>query len=118
MIKSIEILSVPVTDQQNAKAFYLKLGFEIIVEAPMGPEQTWLQMGLPGAATSITLVNWFPKMPAGSLQGVVLGTADIAAEIQLLESKGITVSAIDKTPWGKFAQLADPDGNGWTLHEE
>jgi predicted enzyme related to lactoylglutathione lyase len=116
-MKSIEIISVPVTDQQQSKAFYLKLGFEVIVESPMGPDQTWLQMGFPGAAVSITLVTWFQKMPPGSMQGMVLKTEGIAAEIKALEAKGVKVAPIDETPWGKFAEITDPDGNSMTLHE-
>jgi predicted enzyme related to lactoylglutathione lyase len=116
-MKSIEVISVPVSDQQKSKDFYLKLGFEVIIESQMGPDQTWLQMGFPGAPVSITLVNWFRKMPPGSMQGLVLKTEDIAAEVEALEAKGVKVAPIDQTPWGKFAEITDPDGNTMTLHE-
>ncbi len=117
-MKTINLISIPVTDQQRAKEFYLKFGFEIMVEAPMGPDQTWIQLCLPGNTVSVTLVNWFDKMPAGSMQAMVIKTDDIANEIKELEAKGIKVGKIDETPWGKFASVTDPDGNGLSLHQE
>jgi predicted enzyme related to lactoylglutathione lyase len=114
----IEIISVPVTDQQKAKEFYIKIGFQLIIEADMGNGGTWIQLGFPGQATSLTLVNWFVnKMPAGSMQGLVLKTEDIQKEVDELKAKGIEVQDIDNTPWGKFASFNDPDGNGLTLHQ-
>ncbi|SRR2546423_9792394 len=117
-MKTIEIISIPVTNQERSKEFYLKLGFQIIVEAPMGNGQTWVQLGLPNQATSITLVNWYKAMSPGSLQGIILETADIEKEIQELKKKGIEAGKTDNTPWGKFAPLTDPDGNGLSLHQK
>ena len=117
-MKAIEVISVPVTDQQTAKEFYQKIGFQVIVEAPMGDGNTWVQLGLPGQATSISLVNWFNKMPAGMLQGMVLGTDNIEEEVADLKAKGIDVNDIDVTPWGLFASFNDPDGNGLILRGE
>lgn len=117
-MRAIEIISVPVTDQQRAKDFYLNIGFSLIVEAPMGENAMWIQLGLPGGGPSITLVNWFPKMAAGNLQGLVIATDDIVKERASLLSKGVSVSEIDQTPWGKFAQVTDPDGNGFSLHQD
>jgi catechol 2,3-dioxygenase-like lactoylglutathione lyase family enzyme len=108
-MKTIEIINVPVADQQKAKSFYMKLGFELIVEAPMGNGQTWVQLGLPNQTTSLSLMNF---------QGIILETGDIEKEILDLKSKDIEVSKIDDTPWGRFAQLKDPDGNNLTLHQK
>jgi predicted enzyme related to lactoylglutathione lyase len=116
-MKTIEVISIPVSDQQLAKDFYLKLGFEMIVEAPMGNGETWVQLGIPGQVTSITLVTWFPNMPPGAMQGLVVKTEDIENETQELKAKGIPVGTIDNTPWGKFATVTDPDGNTLTLHQ-
>lgn len=114
---TIEIISVPVTDQLASKDFYIKIGFQLIVEAPMGNGDTWVQLGLPGQSTSITLVNWFKDMSPGSMQGLVLKTQDIEKEVADLKAKGIEVKPIDNTPWGRFASFSDPDGNGLTLHQ-
>ncbi|GGB06734.1 MULTISPECIES: VOC family protein [Mucilaginibacter] len=114
-MKAIEIISIPVTDQQAAKAFYLKIGFEILVEANF-EKQTWIQMAFPGSPVSITLVNWFPEMPAGSVRGLVIKTDDLDKDIADLKAKGLEVGNVDTTPWGRFATVKDPDGNALSLH--
>ncbi len=117
-MKAIEVISIPVADQERAKEFYTsKLGFAVIAEAPFGSDAKWIQLALPGADVSITLVNWFTAMPAGSLQGILIKVDDIEQEVNDLRAKGITIDKIDTTPWGKFAQFKDPDGNGWSYHE-
>ena len=114
---TLEVVSIPVFDQQVSKEFYLKIGFELITEADMGTGK-WVQLGLPGQVTSITLVNWFKQMPPGSMQGMVIKTEDIEKEVEELKAKGVEVQPIDPTPWGKFATFYDPDGNGLTLRQE
>jgi catechol 2,3-dioxygenase-like lactoylglutathione lyase family enzyme len=116
-MKLIEVISIPVSDQQASKQFYLSIGFEIIIEAPMGDGSTWVQLGLPGQTTSITLVNWFASMAPGSMQGLVVKTEDIDKEYAELKAKGINIKDIDPTPWGKFATFYDPDGNSLVLRE-
>jgi len=117
-MKNIQVISIPVTDQQKSKDFYVnQLGFKLIIEAPMGNGQTWVQLGLPSTETSITLVNWFPKMPAGCIQGLVIGSEDIAKEVKELSAKGIKMSELQNTPWGIFSHFTDIDGNGWMLHQ-
>ncbi len=116
-MKFIEVVSIPVSDQQVAKEFYLKIGFESIIEAPMGNGDTWVQLGLPGQTTSISLVTWFKQIAPGSSQGLVLHTDDIKKEVDDLRAKGLTVKDIDDTPWGKFAEFSDPDGNSMVLRQ-
>ncbi len=117
-MKAISIISIPVTDQEAAKQFYLKLGFNLLVEAPF-ENSKWIQLALPGQeAVSITLVNWFPELKAGSIQGFVIQVDSIDEEIKGLNAKGIETGKIDETPWGKFVSVKDPDGNCWSLHEE
>lgn len=108
-MKTTEIIMIPVSDQQNAKAFYLKLGFEVIAEAPMGNGGTWLQMGLPGQVTTVSLAKF---------QGIIFQTDNIDKEIGALKAKGIVTGQIDPTPWGQFAWLQDPDGNKLCLHQK
>ncbi len=108
-MKTIEIISQKVSDQQKSKDYYLKLGFEVMVEAPMGNGETWVQLGLPGQATSISLMNF---------QSMILETEDMEKELRELKAKGIETGKIDDTPWGKFSQLKDPDGNNITLHQK
>ena len=117
-MREISIVSIPVTEPQKAKEFYLNLGFEIMVEAPMGPGQTWIQMKLPDTQTSIALVTWFPDMPAGSVRGFVITVDNIDTEIATLTAKGVNVEPIEKTPWGRFAAIVDPDGNRVSIHSK
>lgn len=130
-MKAIEVISIPVSDQERAKQFYLKLGFEVLVEAPMGNGQSWIQMGFPDQETTISLVSKWPykevEMPAGSLHGIILETDDIEKDVRELKQKGVEVGIIgpagyeagkiSETPWGKFTHFNDPDGNGLNLHE-
>lgn len=108
-MKSVEIIMIPVKDQQKAKAFYLNLGFQVIVEAPAAHGETWIQMGFPGSDTTISLAGF---------QGIICETEDIDKDIKALHAKGIEVGKIDNTPWGKFAWLKDLDGNSLCLHEK
>jgi catechol 2,3-dioxygenase-like lactoylglutathione lyase family enzyme len=115
-ITHVKLLSVPVTDQDRAKDFYIDtLGFELIADNPMGPDQRWVQVGPKGAQTSITLVTWFESMPAGSLTGLVLETDDLDAEVAALTAKGLVTEGIQNEPWGRFVTFTDPDGNGIVL---
>jgi predicted enzyme related to lactoylglutathione lyase len=78
----------------------------------MGPDMRWVMLTLPGAQTAITLVTWFPSMPAGSLRGLVLETDDLEASVASMTERGAAPSEIQDAPWGRFVQLDDPDGNG------
>jgi catechol 2,3-dioxygenase-like lactoylglutathione lyase family enzyme len=67
-ISKVQLFSIPVSDQDRAKAFYVDtLGFDLVTDAAMGPDMRWVMVSPPGAQTAITLVTWFPSMPAGSL---------------------------------------------------
>ena len=115
-LNRIDIVSIPVSDQPASKKFYIeKLGFEIVRDNPMGPGQQWVQLGIPGAATTISLVHWFDKMAPGSVQGLVIDTSDIEKAHAELAARGLELTPVDEQPWGKFSTFSDPDGNGWVL---
>jgi catechol 2,3-dioxygenase-like lactoylglutathione lyase family enzyme len=117
-ITSFEIVSVPVSDPEKSKLFYRDvLGFDLIREEPMGPEMKWIQLAPHGCATTIALVTWFDTMRPGGLQGVMLNVTDIDSDHALLSGRGLTLSAIQQQPWGRFATFSDPDGNGWILRQ-
>jgi catechol 2,3-dioxygenase-like lactoylglutathione lyase family enzyme len=118
MSDSIAIVSVPVTDQAKAKAFYTEtLGFSVVRDNPMGPEQRWVELAPSGGGVSITLVTWFDALKPGGQQGLVLTTRDIEARRAELATRGLAIGEVQTQPWGKFATFKDPDGNGWVLQQ-
>ena len=116
-ITHLDVVSMPVSDQERARDFYVDvLGFELLRQNEMGPAQQWIQVVPKGGQTSITLVNWFDSMPAGSLNGLVLHTDDLDAQVADLTARGVEVpDGIQSEPWGRFAVFADPDGNRLVL---
>jgi catechol 2,3-dioxygenase-like lactoylglutathione lyase family enzyme len=116
-MKSIDVISVPVSNQQDSKIFYMKLGFTVLEENRMDENKWWIRMGLEGSATTITLVSWFSKMPPGSMQGLVLRTDNLKEELENLKMHGIHTSRVEEAPLGRFVSFRDPDGNGLSFHE-
>lgn len=118
MINRLEVVSIPVSDQDRAMAFYRDiLGFEVLEDTQLAPEMRWVHLAPKGAATSVTLVTWFATMPAGSLRGLVLNTDDLETEVAALHALGVATSAIESQPWARFVTLTDPDGNGLVLQQ-
>ncbi len=112
------IVSVPVANQDRAKAFYTDvLGFAVMNDAPFRPDARWIELAPTGARPSITLVNWFPTMPAGSMKGLVLFADDLDTSWRTLTDRGVGPSPIQSAPWGRYTTFSDPDGNGWVLQE-
>jgi catechol 2,3-dioxygenase-like lactoylglutathione lyase family enzyme len=116
-ITRIQLFSLPVTDQDRAKAFYVdKLGFELVADTAMGPDQRWVQVRPAGGDTSITLVTWFGTMPPGSAKGTVVESDDLDADVAAIRSRGVDIAdGIQEAPWGRFVTFDDPDGNGIVL---
>jgi catechol 2,3-dioxygenase-like lactoylglutathione lyase family enzyme len=108
-MKSVEIIMLPVKDRQKTKEFYLKLGFQVVVEAPDPHGETWIQMGLQNGDTTISLAGF---------HGIICTTDNMEREVRELKTKGIEVGKIDDTPWGKFAWLKDLDGNSLCLRQK
>jgi catechol 2,3-dioxygenase-like lactoylglutathione lyase family enzyme len=116
VITQVQLFSLPVRDQERARDFYVDiLGFEVLREAAMGPDQRWVQLAPKGGQTSITLVTWFPSMPPGSVKGTVLETDDLDGDVAALTAKGVPIDGIQEQPWGRFVTFDDPDGNGIVL---
>ncbi len=119
VIDQVQIVSVPVSDQERAKDFYLNtLGFELRQEAPSGDEMRWIEVAPEGSTASLTLVTWFESMPPGSLQGLVVAADDIRATHEELVSRGVPFDfPPTEMPGGTQAVFRDPDGNGLVLWE-
>jgi catechol 2,3-dioxygenase-like lactoylglutathione lyase family enzyme len=116
-ITQVQLFSLPVADQDRARDFYVDtLGFELVSDTAMGPGQRWVQVRPPGAQTSITLVTWFPSLPAGSVKGTVLETDDLDKDVTELQARGVNIEGgVQQMPWGRFVTFDDPDGNGLVL---
>jgi len=112
----IAIVSIPVADQDRARAFYVDvMGFAVLRDDPMGPQARWIQLQPPGGGASITLVTWFDGMPPGCQQGLMLGVPDVDAEHARLAKLGVGVTEVRAEPWGRYTMLGDPDGNRWVV---
>lgn len=118
-MQRLTVVSVPVADQEAAKAFYVdKLGFEVLAEATFGDEMRWIQVGPAGSQASLTLVNWFDQMPAGSLRGLVIETDDLEHDYAELTAKGVPfLGPPSPQAGGTFATFSDPDGNQLSLRQ-
>lgn len=113
------MVSVPVSDQERAKAFYVdQLGCELTRDDDSVPGIRWVQVTPRGASTSLTLVTWFDTMPPGSLQGLVLGSNDLESDCDRLAGAGVEFDRpLEEQPWGKEAVIRDPDGNKIVLQQ-
>lgn len=115
----ISIVSIPVSDPAKAKAFYIEtMGFSLVRESPIGPQQTWIQLAPSGGGATIALVTWFDALKPGGQQGLMLATDDIDARRAGLVAHGLEISAVQSQPWGRFATFRDLDGNGWVLQQD
>ena len=118
-IGDVRVVSVPVSDQDRARAFYAgKLGFRLELEDDSVPGVHWIQVRPPGASTSLTLVDWFESMPPGSLRGLVLVCDDLEGTYKRLVDDGVEVEReLADQPWGREAVIRDPDGNQLVLQK-
>ncbi|WP_062465185.1 VOC family protein [Demequina soli] len=118
---NISVVSIPVSDQQRAKAYYVDvLGFTVVEEAPFGGGMSWIQLAPPGSSgATVTLVTWFDAMPAGGLRGLVIDTDDIDAAYEDLLARGADLGGPpSRMAGGIFVMVTDPDGNQFALHQE
>jgi len=111
----LELLQVPVSDVDAAKAFYERAGFVAEHDHQVTGELRFVQLTPPGSPTSIAIGTGLTEMAPGSLEGLQLVVADIAAARAALVERGIEVSEIQDFPWGSFVFFSDPDGNGWAV---
>lgn len=114
----IELLAVPVSDIDRAKAFYVdQLGFTADYDTTVSDDLRFVQLTPPGSACSIVLDLNMTEMPAGAMKGIQAVVADADEAHEQLVAKGVEVSDVDDTPWGRFLYFSDPDGNGWALQQ-
>jgi|SRR5580698_4651871 catechol 2,3-dioxygenase-like lactoylglutathione lyase family enzyme len=114
----IELVAIPVTDVDRAKAFYVdQVGFNADHDHVVSESLRFVQLTPPGSACSIVMGIGITEMPPGSQRGVQMVVSDVAAARESLLSNGVKASDIDVQPWGSFVTFADPDGNTWALQQ-
>jgi catechol 2,3-dioxygenase-like lactoylglutathione lyase family enzyme len=115
----IESVSVPVSDQEQAKSFYVDtLGFELLVDNTWREGMRWSEVAPEGSTTSLMLVTWQAGMLPGMHRVVVMDTDEIQTVHRELVSRGIDFELPPtETPRGTQAMFRDPDGNALLLWE-
>ncbi|MFB6838058.1 VOC family protein [Streptomyces sp. NPDC056361] len=113
----LELIGVPVTDIDRAKAFYERVGFHTDHDIPVSEDIRFVQMTPPGSACSIAFGKGITEMAPGSLDNMQVVVADIEEAHADLTARGVEVGAIDDRPWGSFVYFADPDGNRWAVQQ-
>jgi catechol 2,3-dioxygenase-like lactoylglutathione lyase family enzyme len=114
----LELVAVPVSDADRAKAFYTeKLGFNADHDHKVSENLRFIQLTPPGSACSITFGVGITTAPPGSLQGLQLVVDDIEAAHAELSGRGVEVSDIQDFDWGRFVFFKDPDGNAWAIQQ-
>jgi catechol 2,3-dioxygenase-like lactoylglutathione lyase family enzyme len=112
----LELIQVPVSDIDRAKAFYVeKVGFSADHDYQVSDELRFLQLTPPGSTCSIALTSGAHQMTPGSIEGIQMVVDDAEASRQELAERGVNVSDVQVFPWGDFVFFQDPDGNGWAL---
>jgi catechol 2,3-dioxygenase-like lactoylglutathione lyase family enzyme len=114
----IELIILPVSDVDRAKAFYAdQVGFVVDHDHRVNENVRFVQLTPPGSACSIAVGEGLVDTPPGSVHGlqIVIDAADAAhAE---LSARGVPVSDVQDLAWGRFVYFADPDGNEWALQQ-
>jgi predicted enzyme related to lactoylglutathione lyase len=116
----LELVPVPVSDVDRAKAFYEKAGFQLEVDTRPTDAMRVVQFTPPGSACSIvfgTGMGEITAMQPGSVKGLHLVVADIRQAREALVKRGLEVGEVWDVQGVKYAGFSDPDGNSWLLQE-
>jgi predicted enzyme related to lactoylglutathione lyase len=114
----LELVTIPVSDVDRAKAFYTEqVGFHADTDQQVSEGLRFVQLTPPGSACSIALGTGLTQRAPGSAEGLQLVVSDIKAAHAALLARGVAVSEIQEFPWGWFVFFSDPDGNGWAVQQ-
>jgi catechol 2,3-dioxygenase-like lactoylglutathione lyase family enzyme len=114
----LELVAVPVSDPDRAKAFYTEqLGFNADHDHRVSDTLRFIQLTPPGSACSIAIGTGLMETEPGSVQGLQLVVGDIEAAHAELSGRGVEVSPVQDFSWGRFVFFKDPDGNGWAVQQ-
>jgi predicted enzyme related to lactoylglutathione lyase len=114
----LELVAVPVSDVDRAKAFYTEqVGFVADHDHRVSDEVRFVQLTPPGSACSISIGTGLTTQEPGTAQGLQIVVDDAAAARAELLERGVEVSEVQEFPWGIFVFFKDPDGNAWALQQ-
>jgi catechol 2,3-dioxygenase-like lactoylglutathione lyase family enzyme len=114
----LELVAVPVSDVDKAKAFYVdQAGFNADQDHQVSDDLRFVQLTPPGSACSIAIGKGVTDAVPGSVRGLQVVVTDIEEARAELVGRGVDASEIQDFPWGRFVFFADPDGNGWAVQE-
>ncbi|MBK1785303.1 VOC family protein [Prauserella sp. ASG 168] len=114
----LELVAVPVSDVDKAKAFYVeRAGFNADHDHVVSDEIRFVQLTPPGSACSIAIGTGISRMRPGSVEGLQVVVSDIEAAREELAGRGVEVSEVQDFPWGRFVYFSDPDGNSWAVQQ-
>ena len=114
----LELVAVPVSDVDRAKAFYTEqLGFNADHDHRVSDELRFVQLTPPGSACSISIGDGITDAAPGSVAGLQLVVSDIEAARAELTGRGVDTGDVQDFPWGRFLFFGDPDGNRWSVQQ-
>jgi predicted enzyme related to lactoylglutathione lyase len=114
----LELVAVPVSDVDRAKAFYTETaGFSLDHDHSVNENLRFVQLTPPGSACSIAIGTGLVESEPGSVKGLQLVVTDIEAARAELVERGADVSEIQDFDWGSFVFFSDPDGNAWSVQQ-
>ena len=114
----LELVAIPVSDVDRAKAFYAdQVGFVADHDHKVSDEMRFVQLTPRGSACSIALGTGIVSGEPGSVAGLQLVVDDIETARRELADGGVEVSEVQDFPWGRFVFFADPDGNRWSVQQ-
>jgi catechol 2,3-dioxygenase-like lactoylglutathione lyase family enzyme len=118
MDMKLELVAVPVSDPDRAKAFYTEqVGFNADHDIVVQEGLRFIQLTPPGSACSIALGLGITDAEPGSVVGLQMVVDNATQAHDELAGRGVEVSEVQEFPWGKFVFFADPDGNRWAIQE-
>jgi catechol 2,3-dioxygenase-like lactoylglutathione lyase family enzyme len=112
----LELVAIPVSDPDRAKAFYVdQVGFNADYDHTVSDDLRFIQLTPRGSGCSIAIGTGLTDAQPGSVQGMQMVVGDIQAAHAELSERGVEVSDVDVQPWGSFVFFSDPDGNNWAV---
>ncbi len=114
----LELVYVPVSDVDRAKAFYAdKVGFVVDYDHKISDDLRFVQLTPPGSACSISVGVGLADSAPGSAKGLQVVVDDADAARDYLLAQGVDATEVQEFPWGRFTGFTDPDGNEWAVQQ-